>query len=60
MMNLLFASSPNMNGVFSQDAIGVFNEGLKVMGLGMTTVIGILIVFFLLIKLLIKLFPDKE
>lgn len=49
-----------MNAAFSKEAFGVFYEGLKVLGLGMTTVIGILIIFYLLIKLLTRLFPDKE
>lgn len=62
MMNLLlFADAAvNMNQAFSKEAMDTFYEGLKVLGIGMSTVIGILAIFYLLIKLLIKIFPEKE
>lgn len=57
---MIFADSINMFGAFSKEAMGTFFEGLKVLALGMSTVIGVLIVFYLLIKLMIKIFPSKE
>ena len=56
MINLLLFVSPP----FGSEAIKVFYEGLKVLAIGMTTVIGVLFFFFLLIKLLVKLLPNKE
>jgi len=45
---------------FSREAMDTFYSGLKVMFYGMTTVILVLFVFYLIIKFLIKFFPDKE
>lgn len=61
MMNLfLFIETPKMNAPFSPEAMDTFFKGLKIMGLGMTTVIGVLLLFYLIVKLLIKIFPEKE
>lgn len=61
MINLLlFVSAPVRNTPFGSEAMKVFFEGLKVLAIGMTTVIGVLFFFFLLIKLLVKLLPNKE
>lgn len=49
-----------MYAPFSSEAMESFYAGLGVMAYGMTTVIGILFLFYLIIKLLIKLFPDKN
>ncbi|KPU45283.1 oxaloacetate decarboxylase, gamma chain [Oxobacter pfennigii] len=49
-----------LNIPFSSDAFKTFNEGLEVMAYGMTTVILVLFMFYIIIKLLIKLFPDRE
>lgn len=45
---------------FSSEAMATFFSGLKVMALGMTSVIAVLFIFFLIIKLMIKVFPDKD
>lgn len=61
MLNLiLFADASTMNPPFGAEAWNTFFAGLRVMGIGMTAVIGVLFVFFLMIKLLIKLLPNKE
>lgn len=49
-----------MNLPFSKEAMDVFIQGLKVTIYGMVTVIGVLFLFYILIKLLIKIFPEKE
>jgi hypothetical protein len=56
MINLLLT----MNRPFSAEAISTAKEGLKVMAYGVTTVIGALFLFYLIVKLLIKLFPGDE
>lgn len=61
MFNLsIVADSVNMFGAFSKEAMDTFFEGLKVLGMGMGTVIGVLIIFYLMIKLMIRIFPNKE
>jgi Oxaloacetate decarboxylase, gamma chain. len=45
---------------FSAEAMNTFYQGLTVMVEGMTLVIGVLALFYGLIKLMIKLFPDKD
>lgn len=49
-----------MYAPFSSEAMESFYAGLGVMAYGMTTVIGVLFLFYVIIKLLIKLFPDKN
>lgn len=56
MINLLLA----MYVPFSREALDTFYSGLRVMLYGMTTVIMVLFLFYLIIKFLIKFFPDKE
>lgn len=56
MINLLLA----MNRPFSTEAFSTAKEGLKVMAYGVTTVIGVLFVFYIIVKLMIKLFPGSE
>lgn len=61
MMNLLLVvETPKMNAPFSPEAYAVFHKGLKIMGIGMSTVIGVLFLFYLIVKLLIKIFPEKD
>lgn len=38
----------------------MFLQALEVMGIGMATVFSVLLIFFLVVKLLNKLFPYKE
>jgi hypothetical protein len=60
-LNPVFASAPpSMNEPLGNEAMSVFFSGLKVLAYGMTTVIGVLLLFYLLIKLIIKIFPEKE
>lgn len=49
-----------MNPPFSKEAMATFYEALRVLGYGMTTVILVLFLFFIIIKLLIKLFPERD
>jgi len=37
----------------------MFFQGLKLMGVGVSTVFGVLLLFFAAIKLLMKLFPNN-
>jgi hypothetical protein len=61
MYNLFLAvNAPKMNVPFSAESFDVFMKGLKMTGLGMTTVIGVLFLFYLIIKLLIKIFPEGK
>jgi len=55
-MNILLA----MNPPFGSEAIKTFFSGVRVMGYGMTATLGVLFVFYIIIKLLIKFFPEKE
>lgn len=57
---LLFSDIQTLSLAFSSKAMETFFEGLKILAVGMSTVIGILIVFYLLIKLIIVIFPEKE
>lgn len=56
MMDLLIV----MYVPFSREAMNTFYSGLRVMLYGMTTVVLVLFLFYLIIKFLIKFFPDKE
>lgn len=56
MMSLLLVMYPP----FSSEAFETFYSGLRVLAYGMTTVLLVLFLFFIIIKLLIKLFPEKE
>jgi Na+-transporting methylmalonyl-CoA/oxaloacetate decarboxylase gamma subunit len=49
-----------MNPPFSSEAFKVFSHGLGILGLGMGGVLGLLLVLYLLIKLMIKVFPEKK
>lgn len=61
MYNLFLAvDPPKMNMPFSEEAFSVFMKGLKLTAVGMSTVIGVLFVFYLIVKLMIKIFPEKE
>jgi hypothetical protein len=53
--NLLVLYTP-----FGAEAFETFYAGLPVMAYGMGTVIAVLFAFYAIIKLLIKLFPEKE
>lgn len=44
----------------STEAGEVVSESLKVMGFGMGGVFVVLLVFYVVVKLLVKLFPAKE
>lgn len=55
-MNILLT----MNAPLSSEAMATFFEGLKVLAYGMSATIGVLFFFYLIVKLLIKFFPEKE
>lgn len=56
MMNLVLA----MNRPFSPEAFDTFLKAVPVLVKGMGTVLLVLFAFYLIIKLLIKIFPDKD
>ncbi|HBM75291.1 MAG TPA: hypothetical protein DD429_07025 [Clostridiaceae bacterium] len=61
MYNLFLAvNASKMNAPFSAESFDTFMKGLKITGLGMTTVIGVLFLIYLIIKLLIKIFPENK
>lgn len=49
-----------MNVPFSRQAFDTFNSGLRVMAYGMTTVLLVLFAFYIIIKLLVKFFPEEK
>ncbi|MDI6618225.1 MAG: OadG-related small transporter subunit [Clostridiales bacterium] len=57
MLRLFFAAQIALP--FSKEAINTAKKGLTIMGYGMVTVIGVLFLFYIIVKLLIKLFPEK-
>lgn len=57
---LLPAEALNMYAPLSSNAMDTFFAGLRVLAFGMGTVIGVLLIFYIIIKLMIKLFPNKE
>jgi hypothetical protein len=61
MYNLFLAvNASKMNVPFSAESFDTFMKGLKMTGLGMTTVIGVLFLIYLIVKLLIRLFPGNK
>lgn len=56
----MMENSVVMNIPFSAEAWETFLSGVRIMVIGMTTVIGVLFLFYLLVKLMIKVFPEKE
>lgn len=50
----------SMFAPFSADALNTFNQGLGVLWKGMGLVIGVLYLFYLIVKIMIKLFPEKK
>jgi Na+-transporting methylmalonyl-CoA/oxaloacetate decarboxylase gamma subunit len=49
-----------MNLPFSAEAMQTFFSGLRVMAFGMSLVLGVLFLFYILIRLMIKAFPEKD
>lgn len=54
-MNLVL----DMNRPFSPEAFDTFLKAVPILFKGMGTVILVLLAFYLIIKLLIRIFPDK-
>lgn len=50
----------SMFAPFSPEAFNTFYQGLRVLGEGMALVIGVLFLFYILVKIMIKLFPEKK
>lgn len=50
----------SMYAPLSREAFNTFYQGLGVMAKGMGLVIGVLGLFYLLVKIMIKLFPERK
>lgn len=50
----------SMFAPFSAEAFNTFYRGLGVLWKGMALVIGVLYLFYLIVKIMIKLFPEKK